>query len=112
DVNVVSRHALFSFSKILSIDWCHFVDQHRPTARDATRKLVVSQAVFADQPNDTSLQHLEFTWLVNLQNVCKKFCSVSLGKSIIKMPKIPLIMSSLMTKSTSDHVLVDDQKYL
>ncbi|KAH9392313.1 hypothetical protein TYRP_005386 [Tyrophagus putrescentiae] len=29
-----------------------------------------------------------------------------------KRPKVPLIMSSLMPKSTSDHVLVDAQKYL
>ncbi|KAH9410055.1 hypothetical protein TYRP_009807 [Tyrophagus putrescentiae] len=49
-----------------SIDWCHLVDRHRPTAWDTTRKLVVPQAVGADQPNDTSLQHLGFTWLVKL----------------------------------------------
>ncbi|KAH9387975.1 hypothetical protein TYRP_009176 [Tyrophagus putrescentiae] len=45
------------------IDWCHLVDQHRPTARDTTRKLVVPRAVGADQPNDTSLQHLGFIWM-------------------------------------------------
>ena len=65
-VSVASRHVLFSFSKFLSIDWCHLVDRHRPTAWDTTRKLVVPQAVGADQPNDTSLQHLGFTWLISL----------------------------------------------
>ncbi|KAH9404675.1 hypothetical protein TYRP_000502, partial [Tyrophagus putrescentiae] len=50
----------------LTIDWCHLVDRHRPTAWDTTRKLVVPQAVGADQPNDTSFQHLGF--------ICKKFC--------------------------------------
>ncbi|KAH9407413.1 hypothetical protein TYRP_012231 [Tyrophagus putrescentiae] len=49
-----------------NIDWCHLVDRHRPTAWDTTRKLVVPQAVGADQPNDTSLQHLGFTWLRSL----------------------------------------------
>ncbi|KAH9396039.1 hypothetical protein TYRP_020119 [Tyrophagus putrescentiae] len=27
--SVASRHALSSFSKSLSIDWCHLVDRHR-----------------------------------------------------------------------------------
>ncbi|KAH9391094.1 hypothetical protein TYRP_006688, partial [Tyrophagus putrescentiae] len=40
------------------IDWCHLFDRHRPTARDTTRKLVVPRAVCADQPNNTSFQHL------------------------------------------------------
>ncbi|KAH9390589.1 hypothetical protein TYRP_022916, partial [Tyrophagus putrescentiae] len=50
--------ALLTRSSKLLIDWCHLVDRHRPTAWDTTRKLVVPQAVGADQPNDTSLQHL------------------------------------------------------
>ena len=53
-VSVASRHVLSSFFKFLSIDWCHLVDLHRPTARDTTRKLVVPRAVGTDQPNDTS----------------------------------------------------------
>ena len=35
-------------------------------AWDTTRKLVVPQAVGADQSNDTNLQHLRFTWLISL----------------------------------------------
>ncbi|KAH9396091.1 hypothetical protein TYRP_020173 [Tyrophagus putrescentiae] len=52
------------------IDWCHLVDRHRPTAWDTTRKLVVPQAVGADQPNDTILQRLGFP-LQNVQNLYK-----------------------------------------
>ncbi|KAH9404348.1 hypothetical protein TYRP_000169 [Tyrophagus putrescentiae] len=56
-----SRRAFLVSQVTPGIDWCHLVDRHQPTARDTTRKLVVPRAVGADQPNDTSLQHLGST---------------------------------------------------
>ncbi|KAH9403052.1 hypothetical protein TYRP_015818, partial [Tyrophagus putrescentiae] len=61
--NVLSDRLAKMLYSMANIDWCHLVDRHRPTAWDTTRKLVVPQAVGADQPNDTSLQHLGFIWL-------------------------------------------------
>lgn len=40
--------AFILFFRLLSIDWCHLVDRHRPTAWDTTRKLVVLRAVGTD----------------------------------------------------------------
>ena len=67
-VSVVLRHILFSFSKFLSIDWCHLVDRHRLTAQNTTRKLVVPRAVCADQPNNTSFQHLKRIFVKSVTN--------------------------------------------
>ncbi len=86
-VSVASRHVLSSFSKFLSIDWCHLVDRHRPTAWDTTRKLVVPQAVGANQPNDTSLQHLGF--------ICEIFVKSSVQYHFKKIyDKILLVVQS------------------
>ncbi|KAH9389155.1 hypothetical protein TYRP_008509 [Tyrophagus putrescentiae] len=68
-VSKMSTSSTRNFETVIAIDpidWCHLVDRNCPTVWDTTRKLVMSQAVGADQPNDTSLQHLGFTWLISL----------------------------------------------